>query len=93
VIQTQDEQSALVKACDDCEAFQTKSKIFEAGWIAHKNFMQDKVTTLKTLRELSLERDLQLIVVCAREVAIAVSNSGLYLARERLRKVLEYFKD
>lgn len=88
---THDELEALKKASQGCEAFQTKSKIFEEGWKAHTAYVQSKPSVLRDLRDSAIKRDLELILTCAREVANAMTNSSLYIARERLRKVLEYF--
>lgn len=90
---TQDELDALKKACESVESFQTKTKIFEEGWKAHKEFLKANPTMMIGLRNYALERDFQLITALARDVSNARTSNEIYVARDRLRRALEYFKE
>ncbi len=88
---TRDELERLQKEADKVDPFQTKTKVFELGWRAHKDYI-DSTETMRTLKESAFHRDLQIIIVCAKQVSNALTTSELYIARERLRKVMEYFE-
>lgn len=88
---TKEELEVIQQEADKVDPFQTKTKVFELGWKAHKDYV-DNHKTMQGLKDSAFQRDLHVILICAKQVSIAMTTSELYVARERLSKVLEYFE-